>query len=121
MSDLFVFMKDRCCRSEIKVLFGLSPNAEDGAGREIPGGRFYLYFDSDILKFYPPEELNCIPYKVQDVCNIAFYPFEDVIDFLLDKLESYDSSLFADDDHENVMNIVKYRKAVRDKKIYPFA
>lgn len=120
MFDLFVFTDGVHRRGEIKALFGLSPEAQDGAGREIPGGRFYLYFDENILNYYSDEETGRIPYKAQDVCNIAFYPFEGVIDFLLDKLESYDSSLFADDDHDRVMNITEYIKMVRNKRVYPF-
>ncbi len=75
------------------------------------------HFTKD-LGDYLEEEIT-LPYNVCGVCHLTFSPFE-IINELLSAIISFNSELFVDDDHGNILNICDYKNLVAKKKVYPF-
>ena len=50
---------------------------------------------------------------------VKFSSFE-IINELLSAIISFNSELFVDDDHDNILNICDYKKMAAKKEVYPF-
>lgn len=123
MFDFFIFMKDDIDKSydKFKRIFesyGIKPN--DGM-KSFFGtyneGHYYFNFSSDIE--YSKMELMTVPYKVICTCDITFIPYETLY-FLIDKIIDFDSQFYVDDDHDNIMNVCKYKEKMLMKNVYPY-
>ncbi len=108
MHGILVLLSEKHSRKRLAELFEadlvFSKSGAERYSRETAEGRYYIDFDADIIRDYSQAELDMVPYKVCDVCHITYYP-PAMISGITDKLMEYDSDVFADDDHGNIMSI----------------
>jgi len=76
------------------------------------------YFTKD-LNDYSDDDYAVIPYKVSGVCHLTFYPFE-LINEILYSIAQFNSELFVDDDHGNILGVCDYKILAEKKKVYPY-
>lgn len=69
---------------------------------------------------YDEEEIITVPYDISGVCHLIFYPFREVVNELLSAITDFNSELYVDDDHGNIVNICDYKILVKKKKVYPY-
>jgi len=126
MLDLFVLLNSEADVYE-KILcekYNLTLIIEDESFKRYSGqclkGHYYFDFDEELLNDFSKEELDIVPYSIYSVCHIS-YSSMDIIYDLLEFLIKYDDMLFVDDDHDNIVNIIKYEQMIYDEKVYPFA
>lgn len=121
MLDLIILLDGKSYYNR-KELISCLELQQSNNGEELYSNRdskrsLIAHFTKD-LGDYLEEEIT-LPYNVCGVCHLTFSSFE-IINELLSAIISFNSELFVDDDHGNILNICDYKNLVAKKKVYPF-
>ena len=121
MLDLIILLDGKSYYNRKELISCLelqqSNNSEELYSNRDSKRSLIAHFTKD-LGDYLEEEIT-VPYNVCGVCRLTFSSFE-IINELLSAIISFNSELFVDDDHGNIVNICDYKNLVAKKKVYPF-
>lgn len=121
MLDLIILLDGKSYYNRKELISCLelqqSNNSEELYSKRDNKRDLLAHFTKDLGDYL--EEDTTIPYNVSGVCHFTFYPFE-IINELISAIISFNSELFVDDDHGNILNICDYKKLAAKKKVYPF-
>lgn len=123
MFDLFILFDSRSYynRNELIINLGLLQQSNINGEERYSKNENEKYIIAEFTKntgYYVENEIT-LPYNLFGECHLSFYPFE-IIKELLSAIISFNSELFIDDDHDNILSVCDFKNLVEKRKVYPY-